>query len=83
MNNEKEKRLALLNGERDTLYKQNIIRKTRSKYSSVDDEIAILRKTIAELIDKLSAIGIETEEFKEYNFYVEDCKIKVKKEIDS
>lgn len=83
MIDEKEKRLALLNGEKETLYKQGIIKKTRSKFPSLDDEIAILRKTISKIVEKLSSLGIDLQEFEEYNFYIEDCKIKVKKEIDS
>lgn len=76
----KENKLAQLNGQSENLRKQKIIKGVRTKYPNLEDEVAILRKTIANILTKLNAIGIECDEFKEYNFNVEDIKIKITNE---
>ena len=73
----KELKLAQLNGQSENLRKQKIIKGVREQYPNLEDEVAILRKTIAKILEKLSALGIECDEFKEYNFNIEDTKIKV------
>ena len=84
MINEKEKRLALLNGEKDALYKQNIIKGIRLNYSSVDDELAILRKMVVILAEKVKEQhpDIELNELLNYNNYVETVKKNVKENIE-
>ena len=83
MINEKEKKLALLNGERNALYKQNIIKGVRLNYPSVDDELAILRKMIVVLAEKMKEQhpDIDISELLEYNMYVENIKEEVKQRI--
>lgn len=76
----KETKLAQLNGQSENLRKQKIIKGVRTRYPNLEDEVAILRKTIANILTKLNAIGIECDEFKEYNFNVEDIKIKITNE---
>lgn len=76
----KENKLAQLNGQSENLRKQKIIKGVRTQYPNLEDEVAILRKTIANILTKLNAIGIECDEFKEYNFNVEDIKIKITNE---
>ena len=78
----KENKLATLNGQQQNLRKQKIIKRVRTQYPNLEDEVAILRKTIANILTKLNAIGIECDEFKEYNFNVEDIKIKITNESE-
>lgn len=78
----KENKLATLNGQQQNLRKQKIIKGVRVNYPNLEDEVAILRKTIANILTKLNAIGIECDEFKEYNFNVEDIKIKITNESE-
>lgn len=54
----------------EQLYENLIIRKIRKRYS-VNQELAILRQRDA-----------KPEEFAEYNAYVEQCKVSVKKKLD-
>lgn len=61
-------KLAKKNGAVADVYKREIIKRIRQKYS-VDDELSILRQRY----DKPT-------EFEEYNAFVEDCKNAVKKE---
>lgn len=51
-----------------TQYESLVVTYIREKYS-MNEELAILRKHIA---------GIDSEEFKEYNDYVENCKKRAK-----
>ena len=53
----------------DRLYEAEIIRKIRKRYS-VNQELAILRQR-----------DTKTEEFAEYNAFVEKCKAEVKEEL--
>lgn len=75
MINEKEKRLALLNGEQDALYKQNIIKEIREKYDT-NDELAILRKMVFVLANSIKKQhpNIDLTELNSYNEYVESIK---------
>lgn len=84
MINEKEKRLALLNGEQETLYKQNIVKGIRLNYPSPDDELAILRKMVVALAIKFKEQhpDIELNELLNYNNYVETVKKNVKENIE-
>jgi hypothetical protein len=54
----------------DELYENLIIRKIRKRYS-VNQELAILRQRDTKPV-----------EFAEYNAYVEQCKVSVKKKLD-
>lgn len=54
-----------------TQYESLVVTYIREKYS-MNEELAILRKHIA---------GIDNEEFKEYNNYVEECKTKAREKI--
>ena len=53
----------------DQLYETEIIRRIRQRYS-VNQELAILRQR-----------DTKTEEFAEYNAFVEKCKAEVKEEL--
>jgi hypothetical protein len=53
----------------EKLYKNEIVRRIRQRYS-VDDELSIQRQK-----------DEKPEEFAEYNAYVEQCKAEVKKEL--
>lgn len=53
----------------DKLYKNEIVRRIRQRYS-VDDELSIQRQK-----------DENPEEFAEYNAYAEQCKAEVKKEL--
>ena len=79
MINEKEKRLALLNGETESLRKQNIIKEIREKYDT-NDELAILRKMVFVLANaiKKQHPNIDFLELYSYNDYVERIKNKEK-----
>ena len=59
-------KLAKLNGTVDDVYKREIIKRIRQKYS-VDDELSILRQQYT-----------KPTEFEEYNAFVENCKAEVK-----
>lgn len=70
------KRLAMRNREADPVGAKKsldrlIVQKIRVRYSQ-DEENAILRKTLA---------GMATEEFDEYNAYVEQCKAEARAEL--
>lgn len=54
----------------DSSYKEKVREAVHEKYS-LDDENAIMRKEIARL-------GNNSEEFSEYNTYVENCKKRIK-----
>lgn len=64
-------------------YKEEIIRLIRTKYDQ-DDEFSILRKMIASPIATLSDEQIEkyTNEFVEYNEFVENCKLQAKQNLN-
>ena len=78
-------KLAKLNGLEEPLRKTEIVKGIR-KQMSVNDELAILRKSVAylfEVIAKLHTGEISNEEFKQYNEYAEKIKALVKAELES
>lgn len=81
---DKIKKLAKLNNAIDDLYKQEIIKKVREKYSSIDDEVAILRKMLVSLIEKVQEQhpDLDLTELLEYNNFVETSKRITKTELD-
>lgn len=69
--------LAEKNGLTKELYAQNVRQGARVKYPFSDDEIAILRKTLASVIEALKSLGVELpdlEEFIAYNATIEAIK---------
>ena len=63
---------------------KNIVDSIRKKYKTDSSELAILRKEIArlsEIVSELTGGEVNSEEFKAYNGYVEECKTAVKHEI--
>ena len=71
------KYLAEKNGLSNELYAQNVRQGARREYPFLDDELAILRKTLALVIESLKGLGIELsnlEEFKAYNEAIEAIK---------
>jgi len=55
-------------------YKDRVVSLIREKYTA-DDEFALLRKSMADYI------GDDTQEFDEYNEFVEGCKAQAKLEL--
>lgn len=85
MINEKLKqKMAEKNGNLTELKKEKIIKKVKKKYPHSDDEIAILRKMLVILIEKVKQQhpDIDLNEFDEYNNYIEYCKEEVKNELN-
>lgn len=80
----KQKKLAELNGVVDDLYSQEIIKQVKEKYPRLDDEVAILRKMIVILAEKVKEQhpDIDLTELLEYNEYVEKAKRITKTELD-
>ena len=71
------KHLADKNGLSNDLYAQKVRQGARVEYPFPDDELAILRKTLASVIEALKSLGIELpdlEEFIAYNATVEAIK---------
>ena len=64
-------KLAKKNGAVDDVYKREIIKRIRQKYS-VDDELSIHRQRYDKPTD-----------FEEYNAFVENCKAEVKAQFRS
>lgn len=81
---EKEKKLAKLNGATNDLYKQQIIKRVREKYTTIDDEIAVIRKMVVELAKKVKEQhpDIDLKEILEYDDHVESSKRIAKTELD-
>lgn len=69
--NSLELKLAKKNNSVEELYHQRVVELLREKYS-VNEELSILRQR-----------DTKTEEFNEYNSFVEECKSKAKEEIGS
>lgn len=72
--------LADKNGLSEELYAQNVRQGARVEYPFPDDEIAILRKTVAILVEAVQSLGVELPEleFTKYNDTVEDVKADIK-----
>lgn len=81
---EKIKKLAKLNNVQDDLYKQEIIKKVKTKYKTLDDEIAILRKMIVVLAKKVKEQhpDVDLTELLEYDEFIEASKRITKTELD-
>ena len=80
----KERKLAKLNNATNDLYSQEIVKKVKEKYPRIDDEIAILRKMVVALAEKVKEQHpeIDLTEILEYNEYVEKSKRIAKTELD-
>ena len=80
----KQKKLAELNNVGNELYSQEIIKKVKQQYPRLDDEVAILRKMIVILAEKVKEQhpDIDLTELLEYNEYVEKAKRITKTELD-
>lgn len=79
----KENKLAQLNGQSENLRKQKIIKGVRTKYPNLEDEVAILRKMVYILSQKVKEQhpDMDLSELLEYNTFVEEIKLNVKKEF--
>ena len=84
MNEDIRKKLARKNGTLNELRKSEIIKKVKTKYPHLDDEVAILRKAMVILVDKVKQQhpNMDLSELEEYNRYVEVCKEDIKYEND-
>lgn len=83
--NEKNE-LAKLNEYSEERYTDIVKEKVKEVHPHPEDEIAILRKSVAylfELISKLHQGEIDNTEFAEYNAKVEQIKAKAKEEVYS
>lgn len=80
----KERKLAQLNNATGDLYAQKVVKKVKEKYPRPDDEIAILRKMVVALAEKVKEQhpDIDLTEILEYNEYVEKAKRIAKTELD-
>lgn len=84
MINEKIKqKMAEKNGTINELKKEKIIKNVKVKYPHLDDEVAILRKILVVLIEKVKQQhpDMDLTEFEEYNTFIEYCKEQAKKEL--
>ena len=81
MNDDLKLKLAQKNGNTDSITKGKIISKVRRKYPHLDDEVAILRKALFILVEKVKQQhpDMDLSELEEYNLFVEECKIEAKK----
>ena len=84
VNEQVKQKLAVMNGNLTELRKEKIIKNVKTKYPHLDDEVAILRKMLVILIEKVKQQhpDIDLTEFNEYNTYIEYCKKEAKKELD-
>lgn len=76
MNEFIKRKLAQKNGTMNELRKAEIIKKVKTKYPHLDDEVAILRKMVMVLAEKIKEQhpDVDLTEFNEYNDFVELCK---------
>ena len=81
----KENKLATLNGQQQNLRKQKIIKGVRTQYPNLEDEVAILRKTVYILAQKVKEQhpDIDLTELLEYHTFVEEVKTEVTTETSS
>ena len=79
----KENKLATLNGQQQNLRKQKIIKGVRTKYPNLEDEVAILRKMVYVLSQKVKEQhpDIDLSELLDYHTFVEEVKTEIAKEI--
>ena len=84
VNDKLKQKLAVMNGNLTELRKEKIIKNVKNKYPHLDDEVAILRKMLVILIEKVKQQhpDIDLTEFNEYNTYIEYCKEEAKKELE-
>ena len=82
MNEFIKRKLAQKNGTLNELRKAEIIKKVKTKYPHLDDEVAILRKMVMILARKIKEQhpDVDLTEFNEYNDFVELCKAEVDNE---
>ena len=71
--NEREIKLARANGTLDKVYGQEVNKLVRQRYSE-SEELAIMRH-------KLASAKAHSEEWAEYNSFVEECKAQVKQDL--
>ena len=74
------KKLVIKNNKSNEVYNAEVVKAVRTKYTP-NDEVAILRKTVAAMLVKLNNLGIDTSEFKEFNSYVEEQKKAIKADL--
>ena len=79
-----EIKLAKKNGHYDELRTLKIVKKVKTKYEGFNDEIAILRKMMYQLILKVKEQhpDLDLSEFNEYYSFVEECKKETDKELE-
>lgn len=79
MNEFIKRKLAQKNGNAKELRKAEIIKKVKTKYPHLDDEVAILRKIVFVLAQKIKEQhpDVDLTEIMLYNNYVESIKEKI------
>lgn len=85
MTNELKNALAIANGLQEERRVELIREKVAEQYSDKADEIAILRKELADLkalVKQLHKDELPTSEFDEYNAKIEEIKESVKQELN-
>ena len=84
MNMNKENKLATLNGQQQNLRKQKIIKGVREQYPNLEDEVAILRKMVYILANKVKEQhpDIDLSELLNYHTFVEEVKTDVTTEMN-
>ena len=82
MNESIKRKLAEKNGNAKELRKAEIIKKVKTKYPHLDDEVAILRKIVFVLAQKIKEQhpDVDLTEINKYNEFVESCKVEVDNE---
>lgn len=80
MNEAIKRKLAEKNGNAKELRKAEIIKEIKKEYPHLDDEVAILRKTIVVLanIIKEQHPDVDLSQLEDYNSYIEKCKRSIK-----
>ena len=79
-----EIKLAKKNGTLKQVRKEKIIKEVKTQYPKADDEIAILRKFLFTLAQKVKEQhpDMDLTELEEYNAFVESAKTAIDEELD-
>lgn len=80
MNEFIKRKLAEKNGNAKELRKAEIIKEIKKEYPHLDDEVAILRKTIVVLANTIKEQhpDVDLSQLEDYNSYIEKCKRSIK-----
>ena len=85
VNENLKQKLAEKNGNLEEYRNENIRKKIKEKYLHLEDEVAILRKIVVVLARKVQEQhpNINLDEIEEYNWFVENCKLQAKEELEN